>query len=584
MPMLPLASPFIRFSRMGGMLVRGLKTFPVSCAWCLLVTLSLLGMVNVAGYTNILSAILSGSCLGIVLSLALSVYTSQLSTRIEAWKSIILWAFATLIPLWKGYLTYAGLSDGMQSSRTDLFQSIAIYVAAILCVMLASLRKRDFMEYLDLLLESLSASLLMAGILGAGISATLASIDALFDVEIAFEVYLNVCIVGVFALGWLNFLGALSYNLESQVEPSFYPAFSYKLVTWILRPLALLYLGVIVAYAIKILYMWELPRGIVSYMVWGYGLLLLAQFWMSDKQQESSTCIFWNRLLSWTFIVPATLLAIGIGRRLYDYGLTEQRMLLLFGSFLLFSCIVLHGSLGRRVWPLSFIAILIFSLGFSAGPYGLGALCRISQQNRLQLLLIKNGMWENGSLLHPKFATSTEEKFAITQQVSYLYDTHGSRGLSRWIAPSADTRGAFFGLLGFSPVSKWEMEERTHAYVYRSDPATPLMVTHKAQCMQLKAFDNQDANIEDSDPIVPAIENNALHFRQAPWKGLVVPLHSFAASLMASKDKTDQPENKTLSSPKDASRYWVFHVAEAYYFIENGQLRIRSIEGLFCAE
>ena len=135
------------------------------------------------------------------------------------------------------------------------------------------------------------------------------------------------------------------------------------LVKFVLVPLLLVYTAILYAYAVKIAFAWELPKGTLGGMVVGYLLVGAATLMVGYPSRETSGPLvrfFWRCWVALTAL-PVVLLFIAVGRRLADYGVTEQRYLMvLIGVWALVLAILrlVRGPISifascRACWPFS---------------------------------------------------------------------------------------------------------------------------------------------------------------------------------------------------------------------------------------
>ena len=95
-------------------------------------------------------------------------------------------------------------------------------------------------------------------------------------------------------------------------------------------PLLLVYTAILYAYAAKIALAWELPKGTLGAMVVGYLFAGAATLLLGYPSRETGgplVRLFW-RYWVWLAALPVALLFIAVWRRIADYGLTEQRYLM----------------------------------------------------------------------------------------------------------------------------------------------------------------------------------------------------------------------------------------------------------------
>src|SRR5690606_34732880 len=101
---------------------------------------------------------------------------------------------------------------------------------------------------------------------------------------------------------------------------------------FVLIPLATIYLTILLAYEIKLIAEWSLPKGIVSSLVLGYAvygilsILLVYPIRYDEGNRWISTFSKWFYLLLIPLIV---VLALAVWQRVDQYGITESRYVLI---------------------------------------------------------------------------------------------------------------------------------------------------------------------------------------------------------------------------------------------------------------
>ena len=184
--------------------------------------------------------------------------------------------------------------------------------------------------------HQLCSSIIISGILGLAYYAVAGTITYLFLSSQSVEEYFIVrCLLlygGLFIV--IIFFPLLLTHKLSVVREQKEETISKVLdfcANYILIPFLIIYTVILYAYACEILILWNLPKGMVGWMVMGYIFLAFIghalQRIISNKRFEP-----FFRYLPYISIVPLALFWVGLSRRLSDYGLTESRIyILVFG-------------------------------------------------------------------------------------------------------------------------------------------------------------------------------------------------------------------------------------------------------------
>jgi hypothetical protein len=94
----------------------------------------------------------------------------------------------------------------------------------------------------------------------------------------------------------------------------------------VILPFLLLYSVILYLYAIKIMVMWDFPKGKIVYFVFSYGLIGIMAYLASYpfRKELGIFSFFYNHFFK-IFMIPLLLMLIAIGIRIYEYGITEPR-------------------------------------------------------------------------------------------------------------------------------------------------------------------------------------------------------------------------------------------------------------------
>lgn len=326
-----------------------------------------------------------------------------------------------------------------------------------------------FWHYNETLFFRFLTAFLYSTLFYAGFSLALAAIDHLFGIEVPGKRYgeLWIVICGLFNT-WF-FLAGIPEDLKSLDSSTDYPRSLKIFAQYILSPLALVYLAILYAYVVKILFAWDWPQGWVSGLILGFSavgiLTILLLYPIRDREGNG-----WIRLLSrWFYVlmVPlVVLLPLAVLRRISQYGITEGRYVAaVLGIWLI--GVVLYFLLSARknikVLPLS---LCVFSFLASFGPWGMFDASERSQVGRLRELLTRDSILVDGSVRKARGAVPYEEAKQISSILSYLHDVHGYARIQHWFSeclrrdsldPVSESKGpdVVAGMMGVEYVRVW---------------------------------------------------------------------------------------------------------------------------------
>ncbi len=278
-----------------------------------------------------------------------------------------------------------------------------------------------------------------AGLLSAGLTAIYETTKLLFGLTLsphAREYIWTVCLAFVAPVGFLAFAPRrFTDPITASEEQDFTMRAAAALVKFVAVPLLLVYTAILYAYAAKIALAWELPKGTLGAMVVGYLFVGVATLLLGYPIRETGGALvrlFW-RYWVWLAALPVALLFIAVWRRIADYGLTEQRYLMvLIGvwALILAALRIAQGTrFDLRLLP-GVLALLLLAASF--GPGGAIGLSVLSQKAELASILTAKAMLVDGKIV-PRGEGAVEnplgEEAARARAIEWYLNTHHSLGL-----------------------------------------------------------------------------------------------------------------------------------------------------------
>jgi hypothetical protein len=251
----------------------------------------------------------------------------------------------------------------------------------------------------------LGALLALAGgvLLGAGLSAIHATLNLLFGLDLSSRWLERIWTVSLGFIAPVSFLAFAPRRFNDKItereEQDFTMRAAAALVKFVLVPLLLVYTAILYAYAVKIALAWELPKGTLAAMVVAYlfvGAVTLLLGFPSRDEGGPLLRFFWRH---WVLLValPVVLLFIAVSRRIADYGLTEERyMIVLVGvwALILAGIRIARGpDFDLRLLP-GVLALLLIAASF--GPGGAIGFSVMSQKAELASILAAKNMLAGG--------------------------------------------------------------------------------------------------------------------------------------------------------------------------------------------
>ena len=389
-------------------------------------------------YEHVLSRLLLPAMLGISLffALALCFERSPLAER-RHWVGLAIGLTVLLL---------FGLSYSTDSPTIYIYRFVQLAVVSHLLVSVAPFYRRGnvaaFWEFNRILFQRILQSVLFSTILFAGLAIALWAVQSLLGVKVDWRAYYFLFLSVAFLFNTWFFLAGVPSDwqeLESDYE---YPAGLRMFVQFILLPLVTLYVVILYGYLVKILVIREWPRGTIGWLVsivsvFGMLALLLVHPLRHRPGHR------WIQLYSRSFYVGLfpliVLLLMAIWRRLSEYGLTEDRYLLLVLT-LWMTGVAAYFSFQRqpsiKVIPVSLALIAILTI---AGPWGPYQLSLRNQLTRLHDRLERLNILQNGRIEKSTDSLALNDRKEISALVRYLIEMHGAGSLQPWF--SEDLRG-----------------------------------------------------------------------------------------------------------------------------------------------
>jgi hypothetical protein len=266
-----------------------------------------------------------------------------------------------------------------------------------------------------------------------GIFGALLACKELFGLDVNDKVYGTIFF-------WCNiffqsciFLAGITNKENLYADKIDYPNPLKIFAQYILLPIAALYLGILYAYEIKILVAFTLPKGWVSSLVLAYAVLGLFCFLLLHPIKDNDENKWVKSTLKyfyWSIIPLLGLLFVSVFVRINQYGITTERYYIL-GLSLWLAGITFYGVISKnlniKLIPISFAIVHLLMV---VGPVNGFMISRISQQNRLEMLLVKNNLFDGTKIIsNPKPIEKTDAE-QIRSIVSYLIKSNNINEVS----------------------------------------------------------------------------------------------------------------------------------------------------------
>jgi Domain of unknown function (DUF4153) len=419
----------------------------------------------------------------------------------------------------------------------------------------------------------LGALLALAGgvLLGAGLSAIHATLNLLFGLGLSSRWLERIWTVSLGFVAPVSFLAFAPRRFNDKItereEQDFTMRAAAALVKFVLVPLLLVYTAILYAYAVKIALAWELPKGTLAAMVVAYlfvGAVTLLLGFPSRDEGGPLLRFFWRH---WVLLValPVVLLFIAVSRRIADYGLTEERyMIVLVGvwALILAAIRIARGpDFDLRLLP-GVLALLLIAASF--GPGGAIGFSVMSQKAELASILAAKNMLAGGKFVPaaPGEKDPLGQDAARVRAIEWYLNAHRSLAvLAPWFegqkddpfAPGKTPEESVRGLLaafGLTPT----LGGGGGALAFNHQPDTPAIVSlgTTARLIGPVVFQTvpkplpipvQTVAVEGFGPIEVELHGNAVEIRMTGGERLSFDLAEAVREI----------ENRKSSQAKDTS-------------------------------
>lgn len=308
-------------------------------------------------------------------------------------------------------LTFYYVSTDNNTEHTYvLVTGLFIYTTVFLSIFIAPFfKQKDENGFWVFLMKNAKAAVIagaISAVLLIAIEGFLFGFFNLFDIEPSsvrpFIYSAIICSCTIFPI--LFFSGIPSIDESLQETPAL-NKFQTSTNKFIFLPVVSLYILLLYAYIAKIIIQWEMPKGMVSYLVSASMLLMLLRVTQMLPERINPKPSFEKKLLK---ILPAAciplviLMSVGIIRRISDYGISEGRYYIT--AINIFYYIIIAILLIDKIKCKSrYIAIVFCSMFFIATN---GPLSAINVTHRVWINSVKTALVEEG---YNKFPLNDED-------------------------------------------------------------------------------------------------------------------------------------------------------------------------------
>lgn len=263
-------------------------------------------------------------------------------------------------------------------------------------------------------------TMLYSLVLYGGISMMIFTIRTLFDVNFSYHIYADVFIIisGLFSVTY--FLGNVP-SVETEILLAHYSKLFKTLFLYIVTPIISVYLMILYAYFIKVVFEWTLPKGMIGNLVLWHALVsVVTLFFVRDLKSDLKWLARFIKVYIPLMIVPLGMLFVAIGIRIDAYGVTMPRyFVVLLGVFSALSLALMY--LKQKDTAIAVVVVLMLAICLSFyGPLSGYHMTLRNQNNRLEALLIENQLKNVAGEFVANSALGTREQRAVNEQINFL--------------------------------------------------------------------------------------------------------------------------------------------------------------------
>jgi hypothetical protein len=308
---------------------------------------------------------------------------------------------------------------------------LLIYTTAFLSFFIAPFFKQKdengFWNFLTRNTKSAVIAIVITYVLNFAISLLLFGFYQLFDIKIPEKIFLYMTIFCTCTVGPILFFSGIPSISDCQQETPALNKFETSTNRFIFLPVVSLYIVLLYAYIVKIIIQWEMPKGMVSFLVSASMLLMLLHVTKTYPERINPKRTLEKALLK---ILPAAciplviLMSVGIFRRIADYGISESRYYVVAINIFFYAIIAILLN-PKIICKSKYIAIVFCSMFFIATN---GPLSAYNVTHRVWMGSIKNVLADLG---YTNFPLSKDETVEFARRIQDKSDHKTNIATSR---------------------------------------------------------------------------------------------------------------------------------------------------------
>jgi hypothetical protein len=477
---------------------------------------------------------------------------------------------AALMALWGVYCFL--LPDEGNFHIDKIIELVAIGTVAFLSLFSISFLKKDNNgAYWNFSMQNIEQFILASWfgvIIYGGLCIAVLAVAALFDIKISKvteNIYLNLAVACFVLFVPIYFLANIPDKIAKYDEKVILSKHLKILALYILTPLAAVYAVILYAYLFTIIFAWELPKGLVSWLVSALacsGLLIITLLYPACVEAKNKFIVFLSRYFGLIILPLLVLMSIGIFRRLSDYGITINRCyvcLLNIWFYGIYIYLFIAKRQGIKWILISASAVfLLASIGFWNIP-SITKRVIISELNE----------YLGGQKIFISDLQSIKDKDKILKKMRYLKNNYGIESVK-----------PFFNVeITNNTISELELELTREKHIdeklfsYYNDRDNKIMRTEKYNSFaKIDFYYNYDE--KNKKELDYSFENNQLTIKIIPsGKIIIIPFREVALSLI---EKEKDNEEKVFQGNDYIAYPLIF---DGYYKKDSDSISLHTFRG-----
>jgi len=318
------------------------------------------------------------------------------------------------------FVYYIFLPDSFGENHELMQRHLLFILALILFIFPApflfhSVKNVKFWEWTQQIIFAFVSALLFGLILYLGLQGAIYAFKKLFYFELNYDLSTQL-LLGVFGIFSVNYFLAQipKYPLLLPLRP--YTKIENIFTRYILTPLTIAYFLILYIYTFKLIYLFELPSGLLAWLILAFSLVAIITFlfWTPLWNEKTDKYKKWI----WIAILLQTVaLGLSIYLRIEQYGITQNRYFIaVMGVWLFFTSLyfILYKNALYKWIFISLSTLIVFT---QISYFSVYQVAQESQTKQLTQLLADN----------PNLSEKSETKvrYRISSSIDYLYAKHG---------------------------------------------------------------------------------------------------------------------------------------------------------------